>query len=51
MNFEEAAKHFRENVAPLTASKIIIIAKDGDSTWRGRISAGDGKLELVLKQA
>jgi hypothetical protein len=35
-------------VAPLSASKIIIITKDRDSTGRGRISAGDGKLELAV---
>jgi hypothetical protein len=43
-----SAKQFRENVAPLSASKIIIITKDRDSTGRGRISAGEGKLELAL---
>jgi hypothetical protein len=48
MNFEQVAKHFRQNVAPLCAGQIIIVTNDGDFSGRGRISADDGKLELAV---
>jgi hypothetical protein len=44
MKFEQVAKRFRQNVAPLSAGQII----DGDFAGRGRISAVDGKLELAV---
>jgi hypothetical protein len=43
MKFEQVAKHFRQNVAPLSAGQIIIVTNDGDFSGRGRISAVDGK--------
>jgi len=46
--FEQVAKHFRQNVAPLSAGQIIIVTNDGDFSGRGRISAVDGKLELAV---
>ena len=48
MKFEQAAKHFRQKVAPLGAGQIIIVTNDGDFSGRGRISAVDGKLELAV---
>jgi hypothetical protein len=48
MTFEEVAKHFRWNIAPLSVGQIIIVTNDGDFSGRGRISAIDGKLELAV---
>ncbi len=48
MTFEEVAKHFRQNIAPLSAGQIIIVTNDGDFSGRGRISAVNGKLELAV---
>jgi hypothetical protein len=43
MKFEDLAKHLRENLAPLSAGKVIIITNDADFFGRGRMCAVDGK--------
>jgi hypothetical protein len=48
MKFEDVAKHLRENLAPLSAGKVIIITNDADFFGRGRMCAVDGKLELAV---